>query len=119
MFCGSNHLSDCVRVLRRDGSRPMLLGYGRVGSFFPPSEREGDCSLPFLRGARVIEVILPGKSIDLRDHFTTGIPPVEEAENDETLPQTPNASPSGLLRTWVAHSSQSQPVALVEFDLGC
>ena len=59
VFAGHDHHSDCVKRLRSRAGRAaegVLLGYGRCGSFFPPSEHEGRRPLPFRRGARVFEV---------------------------------------------------------------
>merc|ERR1712194_56939 len=53
IFCGHDHHSDCVY---RQGS--MLLGYGRCGSFFPPSEFEGKQPMRFARGSRLFELSL-------------------------------------------------------------
>lgn len=134
IFCGCRHVSDCVRLLRRDGSRPMLLAYGRCGSFFPPSEHEGDHTLPFLRGARVIEI--------RARRAQENLPIVVEATNqlvegastcsggseanviadkvlaDDELASRMGPSPAvAVLRTWVAHESSNQPTDLVEWEL--
>ena len=51
IFCGHNHHTDCIY---QHGT--MLVGYGRCGSFFPPSEWELKKLLPFPRGSRLFEV---------------------------------------------------------------
>jgi hypothetical protein len=51
-FCGHDHYNDAV--MRRGG---LWLCYGRVGSFTPPSNWEGDGgNLPFPVGARVVQL---------------------------------------------------------------
>lgn len=56
IFCGHDHHRDCVYHLVHGSDHHVLLGFGRCGSFFPPSEHEGDKPLPFKRGCRMFEV---------------------------------------------------------------
>lgn len=133
IFCGCRHVSDCVRLLRRDGSRPMLLAYGRCGSFFPPSEHEGDHPLPFLRGARVIEIRARRAQenipiVDATNQLVEGASTCSGGSEanviaDKVLADDELASRMGpppavaVLRTWVAHESSNQPTDLVEWEL--
>lgn len=56
-FCGHDHANDFVAL--RKG---VYLCYGRVSSFTPPSDWEGDAGpLPFLPGGRVVEFIQGAK----------------------------------------------------------
>ena len=60
VFCGHNHHADEVlKVDVKGGSsrkeKDFLVGLGRNGSYYPPSEHEGNKALPFPRGARVFE----------------------------------------------------------------
>eukprot|EP00930_Biecheleria_cincta_P089744 TRINITY_DN79089_c0_g1_i1.p1 TRINITY_DN79089_c0_g1~~TRINITY_DN79089_c0_g1_i1.p1 ORF type:complete len:357 (-),score=39.53 TRINITY_DN79089_c0_g1_i1:239-1309(-) len=56
VFCGHDHHRDCVYHLVHGADHHVLLGFGRCGSFFPPSEHEGDKPLPFKRGCRMFEL---------------------------------------------------------------
>jgi hypothetical protein len=122
VFCGHHHHSDCVRQLRRDGCHPILFSYGRVGSFFPPSECEGDRPLCFLRGARIIEVSMRdfGASACAAEP-TPSFPSVDRSmdEAEDNGADCAKASESrALLRTWVIHERSSEAMDIVELALG-
>jgi hypothetical protein len=65
IFAGHDHHSDFVRWSPHwssntsvVGGAGLLVGHGRCGSFFPPSEFCGRKPLPFPRGARVFQLDL-------------------------------------------------------------
>ena len=55
IFAGHEHHSDYANRVQGD-SQEVLMGHGRIGSFFPPSEWELNKPLTFSRGARLFEV---------------------------------------------------------------
>jgi hypothetical protein len=103
IFAGHDHHSDFVRWSPHwssntsvVGGAGLLLGHGRCGSFFPPSEHEGRKPLPFLRGARVYQVDL-STAEGVRDVLSTWtVDEGEEGVARNVVRATLRASAGGL-----------------------